>query len=151
MVEDSVIYTDGHGVKVTNSQFIVGKSEYLLQGISNVRIDMKRASRIPAVFLCLVGVAGIVTGLAHMYSNAMMQPFYIGDYMITTNHMAIIIGLILLIPGIIWLGVIHDRYALHMTTAEGEQEPIVSDKRDYIRQIANALYKARTGEIRFEQ
>jgi hypothetical protein len=149
MVEDSVIYTDGHGVKVTTSQFVVGSSEYLVEGISSVRVYLKRAHRITAVLLCLIGLALIVTGLAHLYNSVQMEPFYIGDYMITANHLAIIIGLVLMVPGIIWLSVIHDRYALHITTAEGEKEPLVSDKRDYIRQVASALYKARGGTADF--
>ena len=143
MVEDSVLYTDGHGVKVTTSQFIVGKAQYLIKGISDVRVDIKHAQRIPAVILSLLGLVAIVTGLAHLYSNVAMEPLYVGDYMITANHLAIIIGVVLMIPGIIWLAALHDRYAIHMTTAEGDKEPIVSEKRDYIRQIATALYKAR--------
>ena len=44
--------------------------------------------------------------------------------------------------GIIVLAIVRERYAVRIATAEGEKNAVVSDKKEYISQIVNALNEA---------
>jgi hypothetical protein len=56
---------------------------------------------------------------------------------------AILIGTLLLFTGMLLILIVKPKYALHISTAEGgEDDVIVSPKREYIRQIIDALNRA---------
>lgn len=140
-MEQSVIYTDGHGVKVTTTEFITAHANYLIAGISRVRIHAIKASKIPGVVLLLLGLAAMVASAIHLFNSMDVQPFYIGTILLTANRVAFAVGLVLLLAGIISMAAMRDKYAVNITTAEGEKEPVVSLKQDYITQIVTALQK----------
>jgi len=139
---ESTIYTDGHGVKVTNTEFITGKTAYKLEGIVNASTAIIKASLAPAVLLILLGIAGIVTGLMHLYSSAQIDSLSLGSVILTANRIAVIAGAVLLLIGFLMSISMKDKYAVHIVTAEGHKEPIVSKKKDYINQIVISLQKA---------
>jgi len=136
------IYTDGHGIKITPASFIVGKTSYRMDGIINARINMIKATLAPAILLIILGIAGLVTGMMKLYGAVAMEPFYIGETAIDANRLAIITGFILAIAGIICAAMLRDKYTVHITTAEGEKDPVVSKSKDYVTQIVNALQDA---------
>jgi hypothetical protein len=139
---DNVLYTDGHHVKVTTHQFIVGRVAYLVDGILSARINLIRANTAGAIILLLVGIMAAVAGFLQLFSSVQIDSLALGDWIITGNRLAILIGGFLALCGLIWLVASHNRYAVHITTAEGEKEPIVSTKKDYVSQIVAALNKA---------
>ncbi len=141
---ESTIYTDGHGVKVTNSEFITGKTSYKLEGIVNATTEIIRASVVPAIFLILLGIAGIITGVLHLYPSQQLDFISWGTVIMTANRLAVVIGAFLFIVGIILSFSIRDKYAVHIITAEGHKEAVISKKKDYINQIVRALEKAIT-------
>ena len=136
---DNVLYTDGHGIKVTTSNFFTGKTSYRIEGILNARMNLIRAHYAPAVLVLLLGIVALLAGALHLLPDSSMQTFYIMDILITANRIAIAAGALLLLAGLILLSVQHDRYSVHIVTAEGEKDPIVSEKKDYINQIVSAL------------
>jgi len=136
---DNVLYTDGHGIKVTTLNFFTGKTTYKIDGILNARMNLIKAHYAPALLLLLVGFAGIMTGALHLIPDSVMQPFIVSGIVITVNVLSIILGAFLLISGVILIAVQHDRYSVHIVTAEGEKDPIVSEKKDYVSQIVSAL------------
>ena len=58
---DSIIYTDGHDIKVTTREFIAGEKNYLIDGILNARSNPVRAKIGSAILL-------MITGLIHQVS-----------------------------------------------------------------------------------
>ena len=138
----TTIYTDGHGIKVTDTEFYTGNSSYRIDGIINARMNLIKAALAPAITFILIGIIGIVTGFLHLYSNVSIDAFYIGYILITANRIAIIIGAVFFITGVLWAVTLRDKYAVHIVTAEGEKDPIVSTKKDYVSQIVTALQEA---------
>ena len=136
---DNVLYTDGHGIKVTTASFSTGKTTYRIDGILNAHIRLIKAHYAPALFLLLIGFAGIMAGALHLIPETTMQPFLVSGIVITVNTISIIVGSLMLIAGVISLAVQHDRYSVHIVTAEGEKDPVVSEKKDYVGQIVSAL------------
>jgi len=139
---DTVLYTDGHGVKVTNTQFIVGQARYLIDGILNARMNLIKANVAGAIILLILGIAAAVAGYLQVFSMEPIDDLAMGNWVITTNRLIMLIGGFLILCSLIWIAVSHNRYAVHITTAEGDKEPLVSTKRDYVAQIVNALNKA---------
>ena len=139
MVQEGVIYTDGREVKVTPYQLIVGSKEYLLDGITKIRFLTIHQSKFPPIFLMLLGLGGIVCGWLNVFTG---DPVNIGSYSMAINQLCDLAGVFLLLTGAIWLAVLHDRYAVRITTAEGEKDAVVSKRRDYISQIVSALHEA---------
>jgi hypothetical protein len=142
MTQD-IIYTDGHGVRVTPNQFIVGKTEYLLRGVTNIRLYTIKANLVPAVLLIIFGIASAIAGFMRIFRES--------DQLISTdttatslgnNEIAMLVGGILFLAGVIWALVTHEKYAVRLTTAEGEKDALISTKKDYVGQIINAVQHA---------
>ncbi len=142
MLQDTVVYTDGHGVTVTNHRYVVKDTEYLLEGITNVRMYFIKARKIIPVLLVILGLGVMISGAIAMYSKVNIESIYIGSLILDSNALAVNAGAIMLLVGIIWLSLIHKKYAVLITTAEGEKCTIISPKKDYIGQIVSALKKA---------
>jgi hypothetical protein len=136
---DNVLYTDGHGIKVTTISFSTGKTTYRIDGILNAQMKLIKAHYGPALLMMLIGFAGIMAGALHLISDNVMQPISVSGIIITVNTLSIILGGLLLVAGVILLAVQHDKYSVHIVTAEGEKDPIVSEKKDYVGQIVSAL------------
>ena len=136
---DNVLYTDGHGIKVTTAKFSTRSTTYRIEGILNARMNLIKAHYAPAIWLMIFGLAALVTGLLQLLPDDRLISFYIQNILVTANRLAIAVGILLLIAGIIMSSVIHDKYSVHIVTAEGEKDPIISEKKDYINQIVSAL------------
>jgi hypothetical protein len=141
---ENTIYTDGHGIKVTTSEFVTGNTSYKIEGIINAQMNLLRAALTPAILCILLGIGGIITGAIHLYSHSSVEPFYIGNILVTVNRIVFFLGLLLLAAGLILAFTTRDKYAVHIVTAEGEKEPVVSTKKEYIREIVTAIQKALT-------
>jgi hypothetical protein len=139
---ENVLYTDGHHVKVTRQHLIVGKVAYLIDGILNARINMIHGNVAGAIILLLLGIVAALGGYFHYFSQEQIDSLAIGSWVVTTNRLALLVGGFLMLCSLIWLLTNHSRYAVHITTAEGEKEPIVSRKKDYVAQIVRAINKA---------
>jgi hypothetical protein len=136
---DNVLYTDGHGIKVTTVNFSTGKATYRIDGILNAHMKLIRGRYAPALFAIVLGFAGIIAGALHLIPDQNMQPLSVAGMVLSLNTIAIILGAVLLAIGVIILSMQHDRYSVHIVTAEGEKDPIVSEKKDYVGQIVSAL------------
>ena len=144
METEPVIYTDGHEVKVTPTKLIVGKREYLLAGVTAFRLQIIKASKAVPFLLLLLGIAGIIAGLLHALPPDLVNPVNFNGKTLTANELAAIAGGVLLLIGVIWMMIEHDRYAVQITTAEGDKDVLMSAKRDYVDQIVTALSVALT-------
>lgn len=136
---DNVLYTDGHGIKVTTASFSTGKINYKIDGILNARMHLIKAHYAPAIWLMIFGILAIVVGILHVLPETAMSSFTVGGILVTANRLAMAAGILLFIGGILYCTAVHDKYSVHIVTAEGEKDPIVSEKKDYIGQIVSAL------------
>jgi hypothetical protein len=140
MATDKLIYTDGHDVVVTESTFKVKNTLYRLNGITKLSLWTIRPDRWPGILCLLIGLTAVVCGVMGLIPADINMSTDNGY--ITGNELALYIGAGLALLGIIVLAASKERYAVHIATAEGEKNAIVSRKREYIAQIVDALHSA---------
>jgi hypothetical protein len=139
MIEEKVLYTDGHDVTVTDSTLQVKNHEYKLNGVTKCGMMVLQPRRAPGIILLVLGLAMIVAGLLNAISPTMIPDVEIAERMFTANTLSIWIGAAIALIGILVLGIVRERYAVRIATAEGEKDAIVSDQREYIHQIVDAI------------
>lgn len=140
MTPDNVIYTDGRDVTVTDSTLKVRNTSYKLSGITKLTLWTIRPDRLPAILLLLLGVTAMVLGFMNLVPAEMNLETDSGA--VSSNTLAIWVGIGLTVIGILILASAHERYAVRIATAEGEKNAVVSTKREYIAQIVDAINRA---------
>ncbi|UII32901.1 DUF6232 family protein [Fulvivirga ulvae] len=141
MKEEEIIYTDGHGVKITSDKFYADKDEYNLDGITKIDLQRIPASNAPGIILFILGFLSIVAGSLDIFADIRYSTEE-AVYVMNLNMVAIGLGVALIIGGIIWMIAAKDKYAVEIRTAEGEKQPIVSRSREYAALIVTSLKKA---------
>ncbi|HEY8933724.1 MAG TPA: DUF6232 family protein [Cyclobacteriaceae bacterium] len=142
MIPNKVLYTDGHTVVVTDTTLQVKNSSYNLNGITKHGLAIIRPQRIPAILLFLIGAALAICGVFKLTPESVKQQFTLGIYTITTTTAMIIVGSVLAVIAILIIGLLRERYAVRIATAEGEKNAVVSTHKEYITQILDALNQA---------
>jgi hypothetical protein len=142
MIPDKVLYTDGRGITVTDSTFQVNKTSYNIEGITKHGLFVLRPERLPGMLLLIVGFLVAVVGILNLIPSSFIGDTQINGETVSVNNVAIWAGGALALIGLIILAVVRERYAVRIATAEGEKDAVVSDKKEYISQIVNALNEA---------
>jgi hypothetical protein len=140
MTPDKVIYTDGRDVTVTDSTLKVKNTSYNLNGITKLSFWTIRPDRWPGVLLLLLGLTAAVLGFLNMVPSDMNVRT--DDGVLSGNSLALWVGIALAFIGLLMLMLARERYAVRIGTAEGEKNAVVSDKREYIAQIVDAIHNA---------
>lgn len=140
MTPDKVIYTDGRDVTVTDSTLKVKNTSYNLSGITKLTLWTIHPDRWPAIILLLLGLTAAVLGFMRFIPADINLETNEG--IVSGNTLALWIGIALAIIGVLILALAKDRYAVRIGTAEGEKNAVVSDKREYIAQIVDAIHSA---------
>lgn len=143
MVPDKVIYTDGHDITVTDSEFQVKKKTYRLDGIIKYGLLSLSPERVPSFILMALGLTIALVGALELIYPTTVSDVLIGDRYVSANTLALWIGAALFLIGLIVLAIIRQRYAVRISTAEGEKNAVVSHNKEYIAQIVDALTEAR--------
>ena len=141
MNEENILYAD-RKVIITLKELVIDSVCYLMHGIKSVRLHFVKHFKYPPLTLMVLGLAGILLGIAGVFTDVSFEEFYIADFLITANKLSVIIGTSLLLMGGLWLSILHNEYMLVITTGEGDSSPISSKRKDYIHGIANALKTA---------
>lgn len=143
MTEDNVIYTNGRDVTITDSIFEVGNIRYRLNGITKYGFSILKAERIPSVLLLVLSVLLMISGFLNTFPNpdGAYQTFEHGEYY-GANLFAIWGGGFLAAVSLLLLIILRERYAVRISTAEGEKDAIISPRKEYISQVIEALNKA---------
>lgn len=142
MIPDKVLYTDGRGITVTDSTFRVKNTSYRLDGIIKHGLLIMRPERLPGMMLLIVGFIVAVIGILNLIPPSFIPDMQIRDQYVTANEVAMWAGGGLALIGLLVVAVVRERYAVRIATAEGEKNAVVSDKKEYISQIVNALNEA---------
>jgi hypothetical protein len=136
---DKVIYTDGHEVTVTDSTLQVNKQEYQLNGVTKCVLMVLHPNRAPGIALLLVGLLLVAVGAMQLIPATTIPAVEIGNRLINANLLAIWVGAAMSLIGVLILGIVRERYAVRIATAEGEKDAVVSKKKEYIGQIVDAI------------
>jgi hypothetical protein len=142
MVQNRVLYTDGRHVTITDTEFQVNKMAYQLRGITKHGLHIIKPFRLPGFLLLLVGAFLIVGSLLGVLPRNLVSPVEAFGVVFTSNDIMIGIGAFIVLISILVIGLLRERYAVRIATAEGEKDVVVSKQREYISQIISALNKA---------
>lgn len=140
MGTNNVIYTDGRNVTVTEQTLKVKNSQYNLNGITKHGMLVLKGRKFPGIALLLLGALLVVLGALGLMPFGLENPP--GDAYMGSNTLAIWIGAGFTLIGILIISLAKDRYAVHIATAEGEKNVVVSDQKEYVRQIVDAINEA---------
>jgi hypothetical protein len=141
MSSENILYTDGHEVTVTDSTFRVRKHSYCLDGITRHGFSIIKPSRIPAFILSGVGLLVLAMGISNLRPEVNFTVNLL-SIPITLNTLLVIGGCLLIFTGTMFAVLTKERYGVKIVTAEGEKNVIVSDRREYVTMIVDALNRA---------
>ena len=142
MVQNRVLYTDGRHVTITDTEFQVNNMAYQLRGITKHGLHILKPIRLPGYLLLLAGVFLILGAAMGFLPSNLVSPIEVGNSVFSSNDIIIGIGGFLVLISILVIGLLRERYAVRIATAEGEKDVVVSKQREYITQIIGALNKA---------
>jgi hypothetical protein len=142
MVHDKVIYTDGHDVMVTGSVLQVKQDEYRLKGITSHGLQTISPRRWPGALLLLAGFSLSVAGYFRAFPTVYFSDFKVYEIEMPAYTVVMALGSFLMLLGVLILGLIRERYAVRIETAEGEKDVVISKRQEYVQQINEALNKA---------
>ena len=141
MKTENVLYTDGHDVTVTDSALKVRKKWYSLNGIVKHRLLILSPDRLPSLSVLTMGIALIALGVADFMPLA-TPSIRLFKILLSPNEVAIGVGILTLIGGSVRMAMLSEKYAVNITTAEGDKNVIVSYRKEYVTQIFHALNEA---------
>jgi hypothetical protein len=150
MKDTKFLYTDGRGVVVTDSTFQVKRNHYRLNGITKFGLSVIRPNKFPAIFVFCLGLILLLVGQFDLTPQTVLESLKIDNYQ-EYKETIIMTGAILTIVGIVLLIVIRERYAVRIATAEGDKNAVVSTKKEYIKQIVDALGKAINYNFKYDK
>lgn len=142
MKTENVLYTDGHDVTVTESAIHVKKKWYNISGITKHNFTILQPDRLPAGILLVLGTLLEIAGAASFIPFTWIPDVYLFSTWVNANVMAMSFGILFLVVGAVWMLLTHERYAVSITTAEGEKNVVISKSKEYIMQIIRALNEA---------
>jgi hypothetical protein len=143
MKKEDVLYTDGHDVVVTYSAIQVKKKWYKLNGITRHGLSILGPEQLPFVVLLVLGTALALTGLFEGAASVVgLTEYSVLDFTVNLNQVFFWAGVSVLALTAALMLVIPERYAVSITTAEGEKNLVVSTQREYVTQILKALNEA---------
>lgn len=137
--DKNVLYTDGHEVTVTDSVLRVKRKWYNLNGITNHGFSIIPPVRLPSILIMSIGGTLAIMGAAQLLPQGTL---FIYDVPFNLNAVGLGMGILLTLFGAGLMGLMGERYAVSITTAEGQKNVVVSRHKEYISQIVHALNDA---------
>jgi hypothetical protein len=141
METEEIFYTDGQDIVVTLSTLQVKDRFYSLKNIKRHSMAILQPVRVPGIVMFIVGVALALCGMANAFPIDMLQRLGLATS-VDVNYLAQWTGTALTVLGLILTVMLRERYAIRIATEEGEQDAVISTKREYIREILDALNRA---------
>jgi hypothetical protein len=142
MDTEEIFYTDGQDIVVTLSTLQVRDRFYRLKSIKKHSMAILQPARLPGIILFITGIALALCGMANAFPVewAVNSGFFAEGT--DTNAVAQWSGTALTVIGLILTIILRERYAIRISTEEGEQDAVISTRREYIREILDALNRA---------
>lgn len=139
---DKVLYSDGTVVTVTERILQVKKTGYDLTGITKYGLSILQPVRLPWLAILAIGITIVVAGGMKVIPSTWIAEGYVDEILITGNLVAILLGSALVMMAVGFLLSLSERYAVSITTADGEHNVVVSRRKEYVTCIVNALNSA---------
>jgi len=139
---NTLYYTDGHQVTITDSGIKVKKTLYHLNGITRHGLSVIYPPRVPFILLIVLGIGLFITGTMNFIPATWNTYVIIFGFSFLVVSLFMGSGVLLVLLGIFVMLRLREKYAVHITTAEGEKDVVVSRSREYISQIVDALNRA---------
>ena len=150
VMDNSIIYTDGHGVKITDSTFYVHRQSYSLDGIKEIKLLKIPSRKAPGIILFVIGFILMLLGsLGSMEQVSFETARRI--VVLDADMVAIVAGVLLVVTAIVVSILTKSKYAVKITTAEGEKRPLESRNREYVAHVVNSLKRAYYKYVRSRQ
>jgi hypothetical protein len=135
------LYTDGHDVTVTDSTFRVRKHFYRLDGITRHGFSIIKPNKIPGLIITAFGFAVVAGGISNWMWTSQPE-ISILSFPIGLKVLSIIGGCLFILGGFIVMLAMKEKYGVHIVTAEGEKDVLVSERKEYVSMVVEALNKA---------
>lgn len=119
-MSEEIFYQD-RGITVTNARFVTTQKTYALRNISSVHAATIPPNRTYPTLLCLLGL------------------------LMCSGNPAI--GIVLLVLGIVWLFLQKTDYSVAITSNAGEHKSIISEDRQFIESVVDAINEAITSTV----
>jgi len=142
MIQDKILYTDGHDVTITDSMFMVRNMSYRLIGITKHGLHIVKPHRLPGYILFMLGVILAVCGILNLTPENIVPSARVLGLTLSGNTIVLIAGAAIAFMGVLIVGLLRERYAVRIATAEGEKDVVVSNRKEYVNQIVHALNAA---------
>ncbi len=127
---------------MTESALQVKKMWYDLRGVTKYGLIILQPVRIPWLVVMGLGIVLLVFGSMKLVPEGWMDNVYWGDVVITENLVVTLVGALVTLASIGVMLTVTERYAVSITTAEGEQQVVVSKRKEYVACIIRALNNA---------
>ena len=143
METEEILYTDGQDIVVTLSTLQVRDRFYSLRNIKKHSMAILQPARLPGIIMFVIGVAVALCGMADAFPPDLLDTLGVSANS-NTNTIAQWSGTGLTVAGLLFTVLLRERYAVRISTEEGDQDAVVSTRREYIREILDALNRAYT-------
>jgi len=142
MIQDKILYTDGHDVTITDSKFMVRNMTYHLIGITKHGLHILKPHRLPGYILFIAGVVLLMCSILNLIPKDFMSSMEVAGFVLSGKAIVVVIGAGIILMSVLIVGLLRERYAVRIATAEGEKDVVVSRRKEYVTQIVNALNRA---------
>jgi hypothetical protein len=142
MLPDKILYTDAHDVTVTDSTFRVRSHSYQLDRIFQHRISIVKPNRTPGHLFLGLGLIGLTIGVAAESFRMSKFSFQISSLGLSMNIIISLLGILLILSGVIFMIVMKEKYCVHIVTADEERDVLVSNRKEYVMTVEEALNNA---------
>ena len=136
------MYTDGHDVTITDTMFMVRNMSYRLIGITKHGLHIIKPHRLPGYLLFILGVILLICGILKLWPTNVVHATELFGFTLSGTAIILGTGAFLALVGILIIGLLRERYAVRIATAEGEKDVVVSNQKEYVNQIVSALNRA---------
>jgi len=134
-------FTDGSDVVVTNSIFQVKNVRYPLSEIFSHRVTIVLPQRGPFTVLTTAGALVFLCGAFNFLPPTNETLSFLG-ISIVANGLVMALGIAVTLLGMFAMFQLRDKYVVKVSTSMGEKIALVSDKREYVDKITDALNHA---------
>lgn len=141
MATENILYTDGHQVTVTDSTIQVKKNHYRLAGVTHYGFHVIKPNRVPLFIILGLGLLVIGLGISNL-TPPIDYALNVYSYKLSLNHLFLLSGIALIIICILISTLLRERYGVRISTAEGDKNVVVSERREYVNMIVEALEHA---------
>src|SRR5258706_5071946 len=138
----ALYYADGHDATVTDSGFKVKNTLYQLSGITRHGFSIVPPHRALHTALMVLGSIIFTCGVLNILPPSWMHTVAILGFPVGINSLVMTSGSVLFGAGLLGMIRLREKYAVRIFTAQGEKDVVVSQSREYISQIVNALNRA---------